>query len=226
MAPEHIPDVKRHRLKAICDRRHFGGFDKQEHRCRIDETPDEPRTGDPINFRARPRYPNGAALFVARRKLAGLNQEAVRALPCFETAFEEFGSNPVMTQPAGNPLRQLLPFLANDCHVIAGQAGRPTCDSPEIPANGGREQARVGFVVVVYSHIDQQRSAGKPTSLLSCDTVIAVVDGMAPTSKSGVCGRERWADASRGLRDTPLAMMVKPSPFPVKDCGGNAGSSR
>jgi hypothetical protein len=38
--------------------------------------------------------------------------------------------------------------------------------------------------------------------------VIAVVDGMASTSLREKLGRERWADASRGRRDAPLAMIV------------------
>jgi len=42
---------------------------------------------------------------------------------------------------------------------------------------------------------------------------------MASTSWKEKLGRERWADASRGRRDTPLVMMVDASRGLVKDGG-------
>src|SRR5215218_8956855 len=61
VAPEHALRIERRGAEALCDAGDVGWWDEQEDRRRIDETADEPRTGDPVHFGARTGYPDGAA---------------------------------------------------------------------------------------------------------------------------------------------------------------------
>jgi len=55
-------------VEALADRDDLGRRHEQEHRVRIDEAPDQPGAGDPIDLRPRAGDPDGAPLRVARRQ--------------------------------------------------------------------------------------------------------------------------------------------------------------
>ena len=86
---------------------HLGRRHEQEHGVRIDEAADQPRAGDAIDLRARPRHPNGAALRVARRQLVGAHERLTGRSPGLEAAFQRFGRDALMAQPCGDTLAEL-----------------------------------------------------------------------------------------------------------------------
>jgi hypothetical protein len=69
MAPEDILDIEGRRAEAFADRRDFRGGYEQKQGIGIDETTDQPGTGDAVDLGPRPSDPDGASEDVAGRKL-------------------------------------------------------------------------------------------------------------------------------------------------------------
>src|SRR3712207_9213187 len=60
----HVEGRCREPLRDAC---YVGGWHEQEHRVGVDEAPDEPRAGDPIDLRARSGDPHCSPSFVDRK---------------------------------------------------------------------------------------------------------------------------------------------------------------
>ena len=144
-------------LKAVGHGQHFGRLDEQEHRARIDETPDQPGTGDAIDLRARPRHPDRAALFIARRQFVGADQKPLAVAPGFEAAFEGFGGDSLVAQPCGDALREFLPFLADDDDGLPANSGAQVETVLKSRRHRGRQQARIGVEILIDADIDDGR---------------------------------------------------------------------
>ncbi len=57
VAPEHSVDVERLGAEPLGDLRHVGRCDEKDHRFGVDEPPDQPRAGNPVDLGPAPRYP-------------------------------------------------------------------------------------------------------------------------------------------------------------------------
>jgi hypothetical protein len=70
MRPEHaLPLNIEGRCRKLLRHRHdLGRRDVEEYGVGVDETPNEPRTGDTVNLRARSCHPNRAAVAVSWRQ--------------------------------------------------------------------------------------------------------------------------------------------------------------
>ena len=127
----------------------------------IDEAADQPGAGDAVDFGPRAGHPDRAALFVARRKLVGADQQLAGLLPGFETAFEGLRFDAAVAQPGGRALAELLALLADNDDGFAPVVLRPFLVDAVVAAHGARHQARVAAVIVIDAHIDDSRRLRK-----------------------------------------------------------------
>ena len=88
MAPEYVFDVERHGFKARGDAIDFGRRNEQENGARVDETADQPGTGNAVDLRPRPRDPDRASLRIALWKLVGADRRKLRLSPGGVAAFQ------------------------------------------------------------------------------------------------------------------------------------------
>ncbi|KAF0208340.1 MAG: hypothetical protein FD139_3607 [Methylocystaceae bacterium] len=81
MTPKGAIDIEGSGGKTFGDALNLRRRDEQKDGGRIDETTDQPGTGDPINLWARARDPYGAPQCVARRQISLWHERPVRLRP-------------------------------------------------------------------------------------------------------------------------------------------------
>ena len=170
MAPEHAVDVEGRGLEALGDGQDFRRRHEQEHGLRIDEAPDEPRAGDAVDLRPRPRHPHRAAALVAGRQLVGAHEQLAASLPGLEAALQRLCVQPIVAHQGGDALAELEPFLTGDDDALARVVADPCGGGAEVAPAGAWQQPRVGGVVLIDAHVDDGRRAGQADQAgkLSC----------------------------------------------------------
>jgi hypothetical protein len=94
---------------------------KQKHGAWIDKATNEPRTGDPVDFRTSAGHPYSSTLTINRRKLGHWSQWKRSLPPCFEPSFQNLRGNAFVSKPRRNPLAYARAFLADhDGRVATG----------------------------------------------------------------------------------------------------------
>ena len=84
MAPEHVLDVERRGVESLRHGRDLGGRHEQERGPRVDEPPDQPWAGNPVDLRPRACDPDRAAAAVAGRQFAHRNKRKLCLAPALE----------------------------------------------------------------------------------------------------------------------------------------------
>src|SRR5580693_1971703 len=135
MAPEHVLDVERRGCKTLGDSADLGRVDKQEHGGRVDETTDQPGTGNAVDLRPRSRDPDGAPAPIAFWNLVGGNGRQLGRFPAELTTLQRLGGDAVVAEPRRSALAELFALAADDDHGPAGKLCGPILDVVVRPAH-------------------------------------------------------------------------------------------
>src|SRR5262249_7288500 len=171
VTPEYAFDVEGGGRKPLRHAFHLGRSNEQKYGAGIDEATDQPWTGDAVNLGSCPRYPDGPLVVVERGHSGGDHQGQAGLAPTFKAVVQRVGRNPAMTHPGRRALAELGASLADRNSGTAGKFACPCGNIDMGPTYRARNQARIGFVVVISPHIDQSRAVG------SADEAGKLVDG-------------------------------------------------
>jgi hypothetical protein len=132
---------------------------------RIDETADQPGTGDAVDLRPRSSYPDRAALLVSWWQRVDRHGDASRANPGFKSTLQHFRANAFMPQKGCNPVAELATLLAdNDCR--SGEVAAPGSDVGMATTNRAGNEPRITVKIFVGAHVnDDRRTRGSKNSI-------------------------------------------------------------
>ena len=144
MAPCHAFafDIEGRSGEVLGDALNFGGCDEQKDGPRIDETANQPGTGDPVHLRPTTRHPDCAAFRIARRQDGFRHHRQAGSSPAGNAAFESLRRNPLMAQARCDALAERATVTAGDHGRAAAKRRRPRRDvdrgSPQCSGNEQR----------------------------------------------------------------------------------------
>ena len=157
MTPEYVLNVEGSGVEALADRDHLRRRHEQEHRVRIDESPDQPGAGDAVDLGPSAGHPDGATLRIAGWQLRGGHQRKLGRFPVLETAFERFGFATGLPNPGGGTLGELCAAQAYDDGGLIGEFAGPLGGLLVTAPDGAGNQPRVSGKILLGTYVDQHR---------------------------------------------------------------------
>ena len=223
MAPDHALDIERRGIEPVGDGLDLRRRHEQEHRARIDESADQPGTGDAVDLRPRSGDPDRAPVPVALRHALGRNQRQARLLPANEAVFQGSAGTPPCRSQAAAPSLSFSPFwqttMADRPANSPAQSETSPCGRRVAPGTS-RGSALKSSSVRTSIRTGQ---CGVPMSRASFSMEMELIDDMMrPCFEAG---RDTWACRLVGRSHSPCARKNRAGEELSRQIQGSGGGT-